>query len=112
MRSGWQMLAKALVGRLKVLASGQEEERNNTAEHYTGLLTNLRDHPEWLLDDAKFLDARRSPEIITGGVVHDARRDHPHPANRPTLRTDVDKGRIQAGLSPLQTLVIVVLGNG
>lgn len=69
--SGWQMLAKALVGRLKVLASGQEEERNNTAEHYTGLLTNLRDHPEWLLDDTEFLDARRPPEFIAGGVVDD-----------------------------------------
>lgn len=71
MRSGWQMLAKAVVGRLKVLASGQEEERNNTSAHYTGLLTNLQDHPEWLLDDTEFLDARRPPEFITGGVVDD-----------------------------------------
>ncbi len=70
-RSGWQMLAKALVGRLKVLASGQQEERNNTAEHYTGLLTNLRDHPEWLLDDTEFLHAQRPPELIAGGVVDD-----------------------------------------
>ena len=71
MRSGWQMLAKAFVGRMKVLASGQKEEKNNTSEHYTGLLTNLRDHPEWLLDDTEFLNAQRPPESITGGVVDD-----------------------------------------
>ena len=71
MRSGWQMLVKAIVGRLKVLASGQAEIARNTAVHYTDLLTNLHEHPEWLLFDTAFMDAQRPPQEIAGGTMHD-----------------------------------------
>ncbi len=58
-RSGWQMLSKAVVGRLKVLASGVAEAERGTAGHYTELLANLRTHPEWLLFDRSFIDGQR-----------------------------------------------------
>jgi hypothetical protein len=70
-RSGWQMLAKAVIGRLKLLAAGNGEAERGSASHYAGLLGNLADHPEWLLFDQQFLAGTRPPEFITGGVVLD-----------------------------------------
>jgi hypothetical protein len=67
MRSGWQMLTKALIGRLKVLASGPEIMRANHSAHYREMFENLRDHPEWYLSDPAFLHGTRQPE----GLVHD-----------------------------------------
>jgi hypothetical protein len=71
MRTGWQMLAKAVNGRLKVLAAGRAEVERGTAVHYTELLGTLRDHPEWLLFDSSFLNCSRAPECIDNGAVHD-----------------------------------------
>jgi hypothetical protein len=59
MRSGWQMLAKAFVGRLKVLAAGAAESERGSSSHYTEMLGNLRTHPEWLLSDGEFLAGSR-----------------------------------------------------
>lgn len=71
MRTGWQMLAKAVSGRLKVLATGRAEVERGSAMHYTELLGNLRDHPEWLLFDPGFLSGRRAPDGIHGGAEDD-----------------------------------------
>lgn len=71
LRSGWQALAKAVIGRLKVLASGRAEIERNSASHYTDLLGTLRQHPEWLLLDPAFLGGARSPESIGSGAVDD-----------------------------------------
>ncbi len=70
-RSGWQMLAKAVIGRMKVLAAGRAEVERGSASHYTSLLDHLNGHPEWLLFDQQFLAGTRPPEFITGGVVLD-----------------------------------------
>jgi hypothetical protein len=69
-RSGWQYFAKALVGRMKVLAAGQAEVKAGTAVHYGGLIENLWTHPEWLFVDQSFLHGR-APEWVEGGVVED-----------------------------------------
>ena len=70
-RSGpWQLFAKALVGRLKVLAAGRAEVEAETAEHYTKLIDNLWTHPEWLFADPSFLHGR-APEWVEGGAVED-----------------------------------------
>jgi hypothetical protein len=69
MRSGWQMLTKAFVGRLKLLASGREEVERQTALHYTQLLANLEEHPEWLLFDQEYLNGTRPPQYVAGGAV-------------------------------------------
>jgi hypothetical protein len=71
MRSGWQMLAKAFVGRLKVLAAGAAESERGSSSHYTEMLGNLRTHPEWLLSDGEFLAGSRPPEFVAGGVAID-----------------------------------------
>jgi glycosyltransferase involved in cell wall biosynthesis len=71
MRSGWQMLAKAVVGRLKVLASGAQEERRNASDHYNEIFHHLGHHPEWLLNDQDFMESRRMPEDISDGVTLD-----------------------------------------
>lgn len=70
MRNGWQVIAKAVVGTLKVLAAGEAEQQKNTASHYAHIFTNLRDHPAWLLDDAAFLAGTRPPEFY-GQTVDD-----------------------------------------
>ena len=62
MRSGWQMLAKAVIGRLKVLAAGSQEISRNRSVHYTGLFDHLRDHPEWLLRNEIFLGGFLAPD--------------------------------------------------
>ena len=59
MRSGWQILAKAFVGMMKFYASGEEITRQNHGIHYAHIFENLRDHPEWLLDDRAFLEGAR-----------------------------------------------------
>jgi hypothetical protein len=68
-RNGWQLLAKAVVGRLKVLAAAPADVEPGTSGHYTKLLANLQDHPEWLLFDREFLDGKRPPQFVTGGAV-------------------------------------------
>ena len=48
-RSPWQAMAKAAIGRLKVLAAGREEVENQRSYHYTGMFETLRDTPEMIL---------------------------------------------------------------
>lgn len=68
-RSGWQLLAKALVGRLKVLASARTDVEPVTAIHYAKLLGNLWENPQWLLLDKDFLDGTPPPRHVQGGVI-------------------------------------------
>jgi hypothetical protein len=70
-RSGWQSLAKSVIGRLKVLATAPGRLGETTAAHYTELLGHLRARPEELLFNDSFLQARLPPELISGGLVHD-----------------------------------------
>lgn len=51
---GVQMLAKAVIGRLKVLAGGAEAGAD-TSGHYTVFLDLMRDNPGLLLGDANFM---------------------------------------------------------
>jgi hypothetical protein len=71
MRSGWQILAKAVIGRLKVLAAGQDAVQQNFSAHYTHVFENLRDHPEWLLHDDAFLRARRPVQSYDPPLTND-----------------------------------------
>lgn len=68
MRSGWQILAKAFVGMMKIYASGRAVIEQNTGIHYTHIFENLRDHPEWLLHDHDFLQGTRPPAFYKGIV--------------------------------------------
>ncbi len=68
MRTGWQMLAKATVGRLKVLATGQAEVARGSSSHYTELVDHLTHRPEWVTGSL-FLDGRLAPADVAGGVV-------------------------------------------
>lgn len=108
MRSGWQMLVKAIVGRLKVLASGQAEIARDTAVHYTDLLANLHQHPEWLLFDTAFMDAQRAPHEIAGGVVEDP-IDYLGGALRHTSRRDP---RLHAACSLLVSVEALARRHG
>ena len=54
-RAGVQMLAKAVVGRLKVLAGGAEARPEATSGHYTRFLQLMRDDPGHLLGDPNFM---------------------------------------------------------
>ena len=58
-RSGWRAIAKAVVGRLKVIASGREAAMHSS--HYTELFENFRDHPEWLIGDPVFMQTANTP---------------------------------------------------
>ena len=68
MRTGWQMLAKATVGRLKVLASGRAEVARGSSSHYTELVEHLTRRPEWV-SDRLFLDGRLAPADVAGGMI-------------------------------------------
>ena len=54
-RAGVQMLAKAVIGRLKVLAGGAEAGPDTTSGHYTSFLQIMRDNPGHLLGDPNFM---------------------------------------------------------
>lgn len=54
-RAGVQMLAKAVVGRLKVLAGGAEARPDGNSGHYTSFLQIMRDDPGHLLGDPNFM---------------------------------------------------------
>ena len=61
MRSGWQILAKAVIGRLKVLSAGPLAVQQHFNSHYVEIFENLRDHPQWLLHDEPFLYGANRP---------------------------------------------------
>lgn len=71
MRDGWQILAKAFVGMMKIWAAGQTVAQKNTGLHYAHVFENLRDHPEWLLGDQAFLQGTRPPAFYGAGIVDD-----------------------------------------
>ncbi len=54
-RAGVQMLAKAIIGRLKVLAGGAEARPEAMSAHYTRFLQIMRDDPGHLLGDPNFM---------------------------------------------------------
>ncbi len=56
-RAGVQMLAKAIIGRLKVLAGGAEARPETTSGHYTSFLQIMRDNPGHLLGDHNFMSS-------------------------------------------------------
>jgi hypothetical protein len=101
MRSGWQMLAKAVVGRLKVLAAGATEAA--AATHYTDLLSVFEAHPEYF--DRNFIDARRS---LGDAIVADA-IDYLGGALRYTVPTDT---RVHAVLSVLKSAEALARRHG
>jgi hypothetical protein len=68
MRSGWQMLAKATVGRLKVLATGPAEAGRGSSSHYTELVDHLLHRPDWVTDRL-FLNGRLQPGDVSGGLI-------------------------------------------
>lgn len=70
-RSGWQLLAKALVGRMKVLAAGDAETKLGTSSHYTGMLEFLRRHPEVLMRDHGYLSGRWSGDWLPRDLTCD-----------------------------------------
>lgn len=75
MRNGWQIVAKACVGMMRILASGRATIEKNTGIHYTHVFENLRDHPEWLLDDARFMQGNRpvsfySPPLVENPLAY------------------------------------------
>lgn len=61
MRSGWQVIAKALVGMMKVYASGSKKPNQSFPEHYRHIFENIRDNPQWLLHDDEFMSGTRKP---------------------------------------------------
>ena len=70
-RTGWQMLAKAIIGRLKVLAAGTAEEQRGTSVHYAGLLNFVRNHPDALMQDRGYLSGRWSGDWLPASLVVD-----------------------------------------
>lgn len=68
MRTGWQMLAKATIGRLKVLATGPSEVARGSSGHYNELVDHLAHRPEWVTDPL-FLDGCLAPGDVAGGMV-------------------------------------------
>lgn len=107
MRNGWQVIAKAVVGTLKVLAAGEAERRKNTASHYAHIFENLRDHPAWLLDDQAFLDGTRPPEFY-GELV-----DDPIPYLGDALRyTETGEAKGHAVRSIIAATEWLALGHG
>lgn len=68
MRTGWQMLAKATVGRLKVLASGPAEVARGSSSHYIELADHLIRRPDWVTDP-RFLEGRLAARDVAVGLV-------------------------------------------
>ncbi len=56
-RSPWQEIAKQVIGRLKVLAAGQEEIRQLRSSHYTHLFDLLKRTPEAILRSDNFMQS-------------------------------------------------------
>lgn len=54
-RSAWQFVVKNVMGRLKVLAAGQQEIARNRSAHYTAPFTAIRDHAHEYLRDPNIL---------------------------------------------------------
>ncbi len=70
-RTGWQMLAKAVVGRLKVTAAGASEAQRGTSTHYTALVEFLRNHPAALMQDHGYLSGRWSGDWLPEDLIDD-----------------------------------------
>ena len=70
-RTGWQMLAKAIVGKLKVVAAGESEEQRGTSVHYAALVEFLRNNPAPLMQDHGYLAGRWSGDWLPGDLVED-----------------------------------------
>lgn len=66
-RSPWQMVAKNVIGRLKVIAAGQVAADNSWSVHYKGRFETIRDDPAALLRNPRFL----TPGAPRGGLVED-----------------------------------------
>jgi hypothetical protein len=66
-RSPWQQAAKSMIGRLKVIAAGQEMAASNLSHHYNADFDRLRDDPASLLRNGGFL----SPGAPSTGLVED-----------------------------------------
>ncbi len=66
-RSVWQLAAKIVVGRLKVLAAGPEEAEAN--HHYTSQFELMKTRPETWLDAAR---AERERDAADAALVDDA----------------------------------------
>jgi hypothetical protein len=68
-RSSWQMLSKAVIGRLKVLAAGQAEIAARRNDHYTPTFEKLRDDPTGLFHEVEGLDRHGpSTEVIADPI--------------------------------------------
>jgi glycosyltransferase involved in cell wall biosynthesis len=66
-RSPWQQAAKSAIGRLKVIAAGQEMAAGNLSNHYNADFDRIRNDPASLLRDAGLL----SPGTPETGLVED-----------------------------------------
>jgi hypothetical protein len=54
-RGPWHLVAKSLIGRLKVLAAGREVADSGVSAHYNDIFAMIRDRPEALLRDPGFV---------------------------------------------------------
>ena len=79
-----QLITKAVLGRLKVLAGGQAAEQAGFSEHYTRFLDTMRDEPQVLLRDPAVmasLDAGialvEDPMAYAGGPLSLTRAEDP-----------------------------------
>ena len=71
-RGPWHALAKNVVGRLKMLASGEKAAARNFGGHYTGVFEALRDHPESLLRDPAFMaPAYAAMDLVDDPIRYD-----------------------------------------
>ncbi len=66
-RSPWQQVAKSVIGRLKVIAAGQEMAAGNLSNHYNADFDRIRNDPASLLRNEGFL----SPGAPETGLVED-----------------------------------------
>jgi hypothetical protein len=66
-RSPWQVVAKAVTGRLKVIAAGEGKAAIKMSYHYTPVFEMIRSNPAVLLRNADFI----AGELPPGGLVDD-----------------------------------------
>ena len=66
-RSACQQVAKSVIGRLKVIATGKKMAAGNLSSHYNADFENLRDDPSSLLGDGGLL----SPGAPQTGLIED-----------------------------------------
>ena len=83
-RSPWQQVSKAAIGRLKALAAGKAIVDAGHGAHYTNLLQFLKERPQDLFNNPKFMDGSGAdmelvydPIAYAGGELRYTETDDP-----------------------------------